>query len=51
MTSYHRKHETTPTDKTAGKKLLTQEKALHEKKGLAKEKPHLPPKNKSAGKK
>ena len=42
MTSYHRKHETTPTDKTAGSKLLSQENALHKQKGLSKDKTHLP---------
>jgi hypothetical protein len=42
MTSYHNKHETTPTDKNAEAKLLSQEKQLHQGKGLNTEKKHLP---------
>jgi hypothetical protein len=51
MTSYHRKHETTPVDKNAGAKLLTLEKKVHQQKKLGKEKTHLPGQKKNAGKK
>lgn len=51
MTSYHRKHETTPTDKKAGSKLLSQENALHKQKGLSTDKTHLPHKKTATGRK
>lgn len=51
MTSYHRQHETTPTDKTAGRKLLARETAVHKGKGLAKDQKHLPSKKTGKGKK